>query len=660
MTKTQNTEQAAAPVAAHAAAPTAPGRLDPLMIVTSASLAALFALLVSGLVLAMAGLHHAYLQAPLALIVGGALYRLMPRRAEAARPGGVAAVLLLVVVGVTLLNAGSRSELLLTSRDGATYANTASFLVEGSGLHPPAVEDPFIGADLGFGAPGFEVRPDGTFWQQFLHSTPALYGFFGELFGKSALFFVNAFVSGVGVLAMFFLASRFMSAWWAVLASALTAASLPYMYYARGTFSEMSALALTMGGLWLAHLALTTSQRLALPAGLLLGGTVLVRIDSWMVGISLGLLVLTTILLGERRETEIAEKLYLGFALGGILSMIDLVAFSQPYLVGHSQLIIMVVAAALAPRFLALLAAAMPISRLLPSFLRHLNRVKLATTATLVASVTFLWVVRPLVTQGIGGGYDLEGIQARQGLAIDPTRSYAELSVHWIVWYVGIPIVLLGFIGVVAAARRSLEPATAARRMILLAFLVPAAIYFVRPSINPDQIWAIRRFLPVVIPLLVMYAMTTVEEAVDRVANRRVAGPLAAALALTAGLPILVTSAPLVFHSDHAGMEDQVLSLCEKLGDSESVLILDSDPDLPLSWILGPPLRSWCHVSVATTPAGAAYDVEPDVVIAAQSRLLRSPPELSHEFTAEAWERTLIGAPSRIASGRLEIWIDKG
>jgi hypothetical protein len=659
MTETQKTEQATASVPDRAGAPTAPPRLDPLTILTSAALAALFALLVSGLVLAMAGLHHAVLQVPLALVIGGALYRQMPRRAAPGRPRGVTVVLLLVVIGVTLLNAGSRSELLLASRDGGTYSNTASFLVEGSGLFPTAVEDPFTGADLDFAAPGFVVRDDGTFWQQFLHSTPALYGFVGELFGKPALFSVNAFVSGVGVLAMFGLASRFMSAWWAVLASALTAASLPYMYYARGTFSEMSALALTMGGLWLAHLALTTSQRFALPAGLLLGGTVLVRVDSWMMGISLGLLLATTMWFDEQRQTEIVKRLYLGFALGGILSLIDLVVFAEPYLVHLSKLFFTVAGAAVAARLIAPLAAARSIQRLLPTYLRHLAAIKLAATAALVASMTFLWIVRPLVTEAVGGGYDLEGIQAREGLAIDGTRSYAELSVHWIVWYVGIPIVFLGFVGVVAAARRSLGPGSAARRLIFFAFLVPAATYLVQPSINPDQIWAIRRFLPVVIPLLVIYAIATLEESVGRIPNKRLARPVTAVLVLTTGLPLLVASSPLVFHSDHAGMGDQFLSLCEKLGDSESVLILDDDPDLPLSWMLGPPLRSWCRVSVAAIPAGSTYDVDPDVVIAAQSGLLGSPPERSHEFSVEAWERTLSGAPSGTASGRLEIWIDE-
>ena len=637
-----------------------PGRIDPLTVATSASLAALLALLVSGLVLAMVGLHHALLQAPLALVIGGALYRVMPRNRTKERPQGVAVVVLLLALGVVVLNSGLRSELVLTGRDGATYATTASFLVEGSGLFPAAVEEPFIGTDLDFDAPGFVPRSDGTFWQQFLHSTPALYAFAGEVFGKQALFSVNAFVAGIGVLAMFCLAWRMMSAWWAVLATSLAALSLPYMYYARGTFSEMTALALTMGGLWVAHLAFTSSPRYALPAGLLLGGAVLVRVDSWMMGISLGLLAATAIWLGEQHEAGIAKQMYLGFAVGGTLSLIDLVAFGEPYLANLGKLIVIVIVAAVAARILAPAAAAGPIRRFFPGYLRQLNRAKLVTTVGLIGAAAYLWIVRPLITQGTGGSYDLEAIQAREGLAIDPTRSYSELSVHWIVWYVGIPIVLLGLVGMVVAARRSLAPGTAAHRMIFLAFFVPAATYLVRPSINPDQIWAIRRFLPVIIPLLVMFAIAAIEELVGRIPNKRLVRPTAVALVLVAALPLVVTSRPLIFRSEHAGMGAQMVSLCASLGDSESVLILDDDPDLPLSWLIGPPLRSWCHVSVAAAPAGMDYDVAPDAVIASKPQLLPTDPEGSHEFTAEAWERSLSGAPAGVATGRLKLWIDKG
>jgi hypothetical protein len=660
MTDQRRTEQATVSRGESDETPVTPGPIDPLTIATSASLAALVALLVSGLVLAMVGLHHALLQAPLALVIGGALFRVMPRHRTTERPRGVAVVVLLLAMGVVLLNAGLRSELVLTGRDGATYATTAGFLVEGSGLFPAAVEEPFIGTDLDFDAPGFVPRSDGTFWQQFLHSTPALYGFAGEVFGKQALFSVNAVVAGIGVLAMFCLASLMMTAWWAVLATSLAAISLPYVYYARGTFSEMAALALTMGGLWVAHLAFTTSPRFALPAGLLLGGTVLVRVDSWMMGISLGLLVATAIWLGEQHEAGIAKQLYLGFAVGGTLSLIDLVAFGEPYLANLGKLIVIVIVAAVAARLLAPVAGAGPIRRFLPPYLRRLNRAKLATTAGLIAAAAYLWVVRPLITQGAGQSYDLGAIQAREGLAIDPTRSYSELSVHWIVWYVGIPIVLLGIVGMVVAARRSLAPGTAASRMIFLAFFVPAATYLVRPSINPDQIWAIRRFLPVVIPLLVMFAIATIDALVGRIPNGRLVRPTAVALGLLAAVPLLVTSRPLIFHSEHAGMGAQMVSLCASLGDSKSVLILDDDPELPLSWLIGPPLRSWCQVSVAATPAGVDYDVAPDAVIASEPQLLPTDPEGSHEFTAEAWERSLSGAPAEVATGRLKFWIDKG
>lgn len=632
-------------------------RRDRLSSVVSMALAATLGLLASGLILAMLGLHVAWLQAPLAVALGYATFRQLPQHTARPIARSVAAVLLALIVVVSLSNLLLRSELVVAGRDGATYANTASFLVADRGLFPTAIAEPFVGTDLEFKAPGFVVRPDGTFWQQFLHSTPATYAFFGELFGKSALFGVNAFMSGVAVLVVFALASRFMRPWWALLAAALLATALPFVYYSRGTFSEMAALVLSLGGLWAGHVALSSQPQVAIGSGLLLGGATMVRVDAWLLGIALGLLLVTATWLEESAAAGVARRIYAGLAIPAALGLLDLVFFAEPYVANIGRLLLMLVAATVGLRLLTPLAAARPLQRLRVAWERRIAAISRALTVTMAGLFAYLWFVRPLLPPSRSTGvYGLGAIQLAEGLAIEPDRAYTELSVWWQAWYLGIPIVAASLAAAIVAARRSLAAGTAALRLVTLAFLVQAVGYFVRPSINPDQIWAIRRFLPVVIPGMIILAVALGTGLIDRLPSQGRSRPLAGLVVAAAVLPVILVAAPLIGQPDRQGVEGQLVALCESLEGVESVLIVNDDPELPLSWLMGPPLRAWCGFSVAGIEPGREPPVPVDAVMASTAALA-GPEAVAFVLSSEAWRASLRGAPRQTEIRTLELWV---
>jgi len=133
-------------------------------------------------------------------------------------------------------------------------------------------------------------------------------------------------------------------------------------------------------------------------------------------------------------------------------------------------------------------------------------------------------------------------------------RSYAEVSTFWNEWYLGSAIMVLGILGTGlivhrVLARKSLSLLTPA----LLVVCSTALIYFLKPSIFPDQIWASRRMLPIVMPGLVIFAMyavafveTRLSGATPRWARTGVVGAGLALLVLT---PLQV-SAPFIRHGD--------------------------------------------------------------------------------------------------------------
>ena len=625
--------------------------------VLSAALALMVGLLTAGLLLAMAGFHSAWLQGPGAIVIAIVMYRYLPiRTRDEPLPPAVVGLLVVLVLVVVGSNFALRSELVIAGRDAATYANTASFLVDDGGLFPTAIADPFVGEELDFSAPGFVVRDDGTFWQQFLHSISTVYAFFGELFGKSAIFGVNAFVSGVAVLAVFAMARRLVPPWWALLAAIATAGTLPFAYYSRGTFSEMATLLLAVGGLWAAHIALSEQPAVAVGSGLLLGAATMIRVDAWTLGVAIGALLVTSVWLAEDDAADTARRIFNGFAVTAALGLIDLALFSEPYLVNVGRLLLYLVVATVGLRTVAPLFAAAPARRAMEAVGRHRQIAATVVTVGIVAATGYLWFVRPLRPPIMSAGaYGLEPLQLRDGLPIEP-RSYSEQSVWWLVWYLGIPVVGAAIAGVVVAARRSQAPGTAALRFVLLAFVVPTAGYLVRPSINPDHIWAIRRFLPIVIPGLVILAVAVAAGTASRVEGRTRRRFVAAGLIAIGLIPIALTSAPLIDDADRPGLEAQWKAVCASLGDAESVLVVNDDPELPLSWQIGPPLRSWCRVSVAGIDAGS--NAPPvDAMITARQDLLPDSAAQRHEVRAVAWQSRLAGPPNKLETRSLTLWV---
>src|SRR6185437_5096965 len=107
-------------------------------------------------------------------------------------------------------------------------------------------------------------------------------------------------------------------------------------------------------------------------------------------------------------------------------------------------------------------------------------------------------------------------LQRLEGLPIDPTRTYAEDSLYWVIWYIGLPTVLLGGFGLALLVRQCLtalltwkDPVGAWRNwaLPLAIFLVGSVAILWQPAIVPDQPWASRRLVVIVLPGLIICAL---------------------------------------------------------------------------------------------------------------------------------------------------------
>ena len=95
--------------------------------------------------------------------------------------------------------------------------------------------------------------------------------------------------------------------------------------------------------------------------------------------------------------------------------------------------------------------------------------------------------------------------QKSQGLPVDPTRTYAESTINWVSYYLTWPVVLLAFLGLGLATYYAVR-GRGGWAVLLGATLAPSLLYFWKPEIVPDQVWAIRRFEPMTIPAFALAA----------------------------------------------------------------------------------------------------------------------------------------------------------
>ena len=166
--------------------------------------------------------------------------------------------------------------------------------------------------------------------------------------------------------------------------------------------------------------------------------------------------------------------------------------------------------------------------------------------AVLVAALVVAFLIRPAVqTVHWQPGAATEGymaaLQRLLGMPVQPTRSYAEDSMYWVIWYIGIPARgPLGTFGAALLTRRCVrgllrwqddEDRTVRAWALPLAVLGWGTVTVLwAPNTVPDQPWASRVLVPLVLPGFVLCAIW-VAAWLDHRARERGAGLTAVALA---------------------------------------------------------------------------------------------------------------------------------
>ncbi|WP_248961806.1 ArnT family glycosyltransferase [Sphaerisporangium perillae] len=502
-----------------------------------------------------------------------------------------------IAVASGVFNAVFHSEQLIVRRDPATYAQYTAWLAGHGSLPIPYGAAAFGGSDpaLRFDSVGFYDH-DGAVVPQFMPGAPLVDAIGHWLGGVSGLLLVAPVLGALAVLTVAGVTARLVGARWAPPAALAFAVALPILYTSRTTFSEIPSLILIFGGIALTDDA-RRRPRAAVVAGLAFGLAVLVRVDGLRDVLPVlayaGLLIA---LRGRRGRGEAYARmgvpLLAGLVAGAGLGLVAAFVLARPYLNYLSDSVVPLLA--ICGVVLALtVAGAVAGPRLVPASWKVLRTWPPArrlpdALAALVFLVMVVLAVRPWVqtVRRVPATPDdamnsifIRGTQVANGLWPDPTRLYYENSLYWVIWYVGVPVVMLA----------TLAAAVLVRRMVRgrgFLWLLPLAIIgwttvttLWRPAITPDHPFASRRLVPVVLPGLILLAAWGLRWVWARARDVGYGTVAQRSLAAVGGallvVPAAVTSIGTGFTPMERGEAAAVERLCAALPRDASVLVVE-------------------------------------------------------------------------------------
>ena len=629
------------------------------------------------------------LSVPLAIVlvtvglraVPAAWPRLLPAR-HAAEPtwatwfGLLATVA--VVAGLTGWQLRYGSQALIVVRDPGTYLQTGYWIAQHGSLPIPETLTAFGGAHpgLNFDSTGFLVH--GTaIYPAVTPGLPLLLAGASWVNGVAAATAMGPLLGGLAVLSFAGLVARLVGPQWAPAGALVLGLSMPEQYVGRTTLAETALQVVLFGGLclladslairragptvggWLTAAdpraplrgirwfrwvsAITPERALAALAGLALGFGLVVSLDAMLyliVVIPFG----CALVIGRRPQAApfpvgIVVGVCFGLAgcflldgpfLGGVGTTAGLAGVVALWLIALSAGAVLLARMDWVRRTVPRAIAARPL-RWLPQF-----------AALLVFAALIGLFVRPYVQKAHGepgaAVYAfIAALQRQQGLPVDPTRTYADQTLYWLVWYVGLPTVLLGAVGIALVLSRSLrtlltwrDPSSVWRLWALPAAIVTGgtAVVLWAPDIVPDQPWASRRLVVFAIPGLIMCGLWAASW-LGRRARDRGAGPVTAAVvgvfcsaamllptvATTFGLGLShtgnagalqpVAQEGMALNHLGAGQLDAVEAMCARIPRNASVVIIGYQTAAQFTQVV----RGMCGVPTAWT-SGAVSTVD--------------------------------------------------
>jgi len=481
------------------------------------------------LVTAMCGVYRAIWFGVVGWLAALATARFLSREINGAAVVGIKTakpdlVLLAGMLTAAVLYLGFPTETPIVLGDAGVYANHAVHIERSGRLDIPykamsdAVEavidthwyEPQYGKMY---APGFYLTAP-AITVQFAHLMPVWLAQVFASFGPAGLFRFNSLLALLAVAIFYGMAEKLMSRKSAVAAALVFALQPGQIWMARTTLTEIfTQLFLWSGLLLLLYAFENREQKLAGIAGLLVGFTGLLRIDSFLL-VPLFIFAHFVIKIALPDKAVADKPLWRSFYLVMIpifaLAYCYYVFFSQPYAYALSNLTTKIGIVTILSLGLHLFACGGCVEFIRRFFLSRPMFVVFSCTVAGLA--IYAYFIRP----NLGNPYLIKGVFANWNKSIG-LRDFRENSFVNLGKYISPPVIWGAVVGFLLICKRVLSHRLGSLVIMLLVITGGYSfLYLWTPSINPHHIYAIRRFIPMVIPGFIMFAFISFDALLDR------------------------------------------------------------------------------------------------------------------------------------------------
>jgi Dolichyl-phosphate-mannose-protein mannosyltransferase len=451
----------------------------------------------------------------------------------------------LVVLALAFALQARPSEYLLGGRDPGTYVGAMGMIARTGSI---AYTDPVVlsippqdvelfyrnsrSPDFNWGRfMGFPLENPrtGRVFPEFFHLFPSFGAYLFQAMGVKGALATPPVFGILGTLGVFFALRRLFGEASGLLAALLLASNVVQVWFARYPVSEpVSQFLVFVALLALWHWEERGSPFLGALFGAALGLSFLVRIDSVLLLAPLALYLLVRLAHRDLSLPRAAAAL-LPSALLLLHAGFHSAFFARKYLVNIAsrpywqQPVGVWVVAALAC-VAALVTSVVAGPRLVRLLESHVEALRTASTGLVVVLAAYAYFLRPSLSAWAGGdgndpalAWGNPGVLATLGfrrLAAHDAQALVRLG--WFVTPLALALAVFGLL----LAIQAFKPR---RLFLLLTFLTFSAFYFYKIRIYNDYYFALRRFVPVVLPCLLGFAAFALVRLAARGGRRRLA-----------------------------------------------------------------------------------------------------------------------------------------
>jgi hypothetical protein len=504
-----------------------------------------------------------------------------------------------LVLALALLLQAKPSQYIVGGRDPGAYIASMALIGRSGGIlytDPAVLSIPRQDVEVFFRNPerpsfsfarfmGFDLeRPEtGRVVPQFFHLFPAFGAYLFQAAGIKGALATPPIFGVLGTLASFFALRRVFGAPVALLASLLLSLNVIQVWFARYPVSEpFSQLLILLGVLGVALAEQGGGDAGFFLAGAVLGLSLLVRVDSVLIVVPLGLYVVVR--RAQRRlDATGALALIVPFAVLALHAAVHARLFASKYVADilsrkYWREPAWVWAALLVGLALLGLAGQELGRRGLAHIERHARRLSTAASVALTLLLAYAYFLRPHLSAWAGGDGNaappLKAPWLLLALGFKQLAAHDAQSLLRLGWFVSPLALALAWLGLVATLRgfpqRQLFP-------LLVAFTF-SGFYLYKIRVWNDYYFALRRFVPVTLPFLFGFAALALCRLAARGPWRRAA---AAALAFWLFAGYAQDTQRLYRHVDWRGTVDFVFNL-ERRFSRDDVVIFEQPRSIHL------------------------------------------------------------------------------